>query len=198
MTRTSWVYEQSGNQTRIYRAAPRSLAFEKVLTGWLDARGFSQGFIETLVDLPFRSYLWETPPVTAASLSRPFEFAVTECAALDRRPDPEPFRGPLEGIKENGIACFDNLGGDADLIVPVADGDSGNGAHLGAFCRSASTARQLALWQAVARSMRAHLDSEPLWLSTSGLGVAWLHLRLDRSPKYYVHEPYREFPATSA
>jgi hypothetical protein len=29
-----------------------------------------------------------------------------------------------------------------------------------------------------------------MWLSTSGLGVAWLHIRLDSTPKYYQHQPY--------
>ena len=31
----------------------------------------------------------------------------------------------------------------------------------------------------------------PLWVSTSGAGVYWLHLRLDSFPKYYTHAPYR-------
>lgn len=33
----------------------------------------------------------------------------------------------------------------------------------------------------------------PIWLSTSGLGVYWLHMRLDRRPKYYTYEPFKEF-----
>jgi len=32
------------------------------------------------------------------------------------------------------------------------------------------------------------------WLSTSGLGIAWLHVRLDERPKYYTHAPYRSPP----
>ena len=30
-----------------------------------------------------------------------------------------------------------------------------------------------------------------LWVSTSGLGVYWLHVRLDSYPKYYQHAPYK-------
>ena len=30
-----------------------------------------------------------------------------------------------------------------------------------------------------------------VWLSTAGDGIAWLHVRLDPSPKYYQHDEYR-------
>jgi hypothetical protein len=44
----------------------------------------------------------------------------------------------------------------------------------------------------VAETMTEQLDlKEPLWLSTAGQGVFWLHVRLDRYPKYYNHAPYR-------
>lgn len=32
----------------------------------------------------------------------------------------------------------------------------------------------------------------PLWVSTSGLGVSWLHVRLDSRPKYYTYAPYKQ------
>jgi len=35
------------------------------------------------------------------------------------------------------------------------------------------------------------LSETPLWASTSGAGVAWLHIRFDTRPKYYIHLPYR-------
>ena len=40
-----------------------------------------------------------------------------------------------------------------------------------------------------------YLDVMGLWLSTAGLGVYWLHLRLDTRPKYYSFQPYRKPPA---
>lgn len=30
-----------------------------------------------------------------------------------------------------------------------------------------------------------------LWISTSGLGVSWLHVRLNFYPKYYSHNSYK-------
>jgi hypothetical protein len=32
----------------------------------------------------------------------------------------------------------------------------------------------------------------PLWLSTAGGGVDWVHMRLDDQPKYYRHLPWRD------
>jgi hypothetical protein len=30
-----------------------------------------------------------------------------------------------------------------------------------------------------------------MWVSTSGLGVYWLYIRLDSFPKYYNFQPYK-------
>jgi hypothetical protein len=48
-----------------------------------------------------------------------------------------------------------------------------------------------ALWIEVAEVHDGAMGEEPRWLSTSGLGVFWLHVRLDQRPKYYAHTPYR-------
>jgi hypothetical protein len=43
----------------------------------------------------------------------------------------------------------------------------------------------------VRRALRR--TGEPVWLSTNGDGVSWLHVRIDERPKYYTHGPYRTF-----
>ena len=40
--------------------------------------------------------------------------------------------------------------------------------------------------------MQRRLSAKPVWLSTAGAGVSWLHVRLDDRPKYYGYAPYRE------
>jgi hypothetical protein len=37
------------------------------------------------------------------------------------------------------------------------------------------------------------LGTAPVWVSTAGMGVSWLHVRLDNRPKYYGYKPYRLF-----
>jgi len=43
----------------------------------------------------------------------------------------------------------------------------------------------------VGAALERQLGAQPVWLNTSGLGIYWLHIRLDSSPKYYTHAPYR-------
>jgi hypothetical protein len=87
------------------------------------------------------------------------------------------------------VVIFDNLGGDATLVAPCPD-STGNFAHLGSFTATASAERQDALWQAVGEALASRIGPRPVWLSTAGHGVAWLHVRLDSRPKYYRHAPY--------
>jgi hypothetical protein len=47
-----------------------------------------------------------------------------------------------------------------------------------------------ALWQCVAETALARLSAAPLWISTAGGGVAWLHVRVEGAPKYYAYRPY--------
>jgi hypothetical protein len=50
-----------------------------------------------------------------------------------------------------------------------------------------------ALFEMKTAEVAAWLETRPLplWVSTSGLAVPWLHLRLDARPKYYGFEPYK-------
>ena len=95
------------------------------------------------------------------------------------------------------VVVFENLGRDAVLVAPRPGVDGERCAHLVAFLRTAGSSRRQALWQATARAAREQLvtrPTQPLWLSTSGLGVPWLHIRLDVRPKYYTHAPFRAAP----
>ena len=50
------------------------------------------------------------------------------------------------------------------------------------------------LWRRVWQVMMQRLGAAPLWLSMAGMGVSWLHVRLDLSPKYYGFPDYRARP----
>jgi len=66
--------------------------------------------------------------------------------------------------------------------------------HLAAFVREAPPEQVDALFATVGRTLLDRVAPSPLWLNTAGLGVPWLHVRLDSRPKYYGHAPYRELP----
>ena len=44
--------------------------------------------------------------------------------------------------------------------------------------------------------MEDRVNEIPVWLSTAGGGVAWLHVRLDDRPKYYSYAPYKNVMGT--
>lgn len=156
--------------------------------------GLIQPLTSAIAQSPWPALFFECTPVRAGRLELPFEAALVDAPALAGvRADPGAFREHLAVAAPDAVVRFPNLSGDADLVVPAALGAPQGHAHLAAFCRSGPPAQVAALWQATGRALSDRLarDGEPVWLSTSGLGVPWLHLRLDARPKYYTWAPYR-------
>lgn len=169
------------------------LSYAQTVAHWQHNAEFRSFFIDLLAAAPFPAYFWETPPVTATTAERPFEFVLVESPSLaDAQPDPRDFESYLAAVdKPDAIAAFPNLGKDAFLVVPCPCAPLSAYPHLAAFSRLAPASQQQALWQGVGAAVEERLSSRPLWLSTSGLGVSWLHVRLDSRPKYYTFAPYR-------
>jgi len=119
-----------------------------------------------------------------------------DARGLDRmRPDPSAFAEHFGS--QTDVVTFDNLGGDATMIVPCPRDPSGRVdayGHLTSFLREAPAPQRDALWREVGRAARARLGDRPSWINTAGFGVAWLHVRLDSQPKYYRFDPYRQLP----
>jgi hypothetical protein len=112
---------------------------------------------------------------------------------LARKPDREAFAGYFgRAAAEESVVSFPNLGKDAILVVPCPRGPVSAYGHLAAFVRTAPEPQKHALWELVGRVMQQHLGTAPVWLSTAGAGVPWLHVRLDDQPKYYGYAPYRD------
>lgn len=153
-------------------------------------RGF---FASLLSAAPFDAFRWETPPVDAATVDRAFEFVLLDAPALNRPPDAEAFEDRFRSARDGRqVVAFPNLGNDAVLVVPCPAGPPETYAHLAAFVRGAPAAQVHELWQTVAAEMESRLSAAPVWLSTAGMGVSWLHVRLDARPKYYGFGAYRE------
>ena len=167
-----------------------AVSYAETVEQWRTEPTFRAFFAKQLADAPFDAYFWETPPVTQATAARAFECVLVDGPALATlAPEPDAFAGHFD--PSEAVATFANLGGDALLVAPTLQGPTAAYAHLAAFARQAPLEQQDALWQAVGAAVARRMSSAPLWLSTSGLGVAWLHVRLDQRPKYYTHAPYR-------
>lgn len=150
---------------------------------------FGHWYTELLAETAFDAFFWEHPPLCNANIESEAEFVLLESPTLARlSPDPEQFRSYFKG--DNDIVSFSSLGADAFLIAPAPCQPLAACAHLAAFVRDAPRTQVHKLWHQTGRAVRESLNDQNLWLSTSGLGVAWLHIRLDSYPKYYQHRPY--------
>lgn len=167
------------------------VSYADVIHGWQNDAGFRTFFIDLLVDSPFSSFRWETPPITTATANRPFEFVLLDSPGLASEPDSAAFAEHFNAMAPGGIVEFLNLGRDAIMIVPCPDNTLSDYGHLAAFLRHSRKSQQHSLWELVGAAMQRRLCPKPVWLSTAGGGVAWLHVRLDDRPKYYGYAPYR-------
>ena len=165
------------------------LAFSDVIHLWEVDAVFRVYFNALLAGSPFEAFRWETPPITSVTAGRPFEFALLDAPELLRTPDRESFAEHFETAADD-VVSFANLSGDAILVVPKPIAPATAYGHIAAFVRQAPEAQRHALWKRVGESMRQRLGKRPVWLSTAGAGVSWLHVRLDVLPKYYGYERY--------
>ena len=105
--------------------------------------------------------------------------------------------------------AFPNLSGDAQLVIPkwnYQDQSKNNSSktsassysHLAVFLRDAPPIQISNLWQMVGTQYKKLITldqtkadvNKVVWLSTSGMGVSYLHFRFDSRPKYYTFEEF--------
>jgi hypothetical protein len=187
--------ELASDATRIRvhsQAAPMSVRAALELCRTDDA--FRSQLVAVLAGSRFAAYFWELPPLTLSSLAHGFEFVLTEARGLAGAPPDAGAFGEHFGLDSDrdGVVTFENLGRDATLVVPCPAAPADVYVHLAAFLRAAPGPQVHALLRCVAHEALARVSAKPLWVSTAGMGVAWLHVRLDSRPKYYRHAPYKQ------
>lgn len=197
MSQRKWTAEReadrSGQVVRVRLCEARvSLTAREVLQGLFESPEFRAFFGEAIASASFLAFRWEVPPLKLATVDRCFECVLVNAPGLGQRADPGAFASKLAALGSGElVSAFPNLGGDAFLVVPALVGPISAYPHLAAFLRLAPEGQQHALWREVASRALAMLEAEPFWLSTAGAGVPWLHVRLDKAPKYYSYQPYR-------
>ena len=169
------------------------LSWSEVVQRWQNDQSFRGFFISVLADAPFPAFFWETPPVTRTSIARQFEFVLVDSQSLAGvHSDQQAFANHFASAKPGAsVIEFANLGGDATLVVPCPGEPLSAYSQISSFARQAPDDQQHQLWSMVGATLERQLGAQAIWLNTSGLGIFWLHIRLDSSPKYYTHGPYR-------
>ena len=132
-------------------------------------------------------FLWRTSCLRAdAPLGGAFARTLTPCARLCTPQNYSAFKEKLSKVAP-GASCvsFPNLSGDTVLVVPTPRRGKAY-TTLREFMAHAPAEQQRELWKEVARQARKALKKHAcLWISTHGLGVAYLHVRICTHPKYY-------------
>jgi len=170
---------------------PGRARYTDVIESWRQDSEFCSWFNSVLAAHPFDAFRWETPAVDNATVTQPFEFVLLDAPGLARRPDPGAFEEQFNLNQGAEVLAFPNLGRDAIMVVPRPIAPASVYGHLAAFVRGAPDSQRVALWREVGNAMQRRVGTKPVWLSTAGAGVSWLHVRLDDRPKYYGFAPYR-------
>lgn len=153
---------------------------------------FHDELTQACIASDFTAARFETPAATNGTLDDPFEFVLVDSPGLDREPDASPFSQQFaDSDPDQSVIVFPNLRGDSTMIVPRPIHADSPYTHLLEFLRNAPVEQTRALWTQAGLSMLEQINDQPLWLSTAGGGVPWLHLRIDPRPKYYSYEPYK-------
>lgn len=173
----------------------RPASFAEVIAAWRTEPAFCSWFSDLLAAAPYAAFRWESPAVTLETEQQPYEFVLLDSPTLARPSDPSAFAEHFGDQPSADVISFANLGRDATMVVPRPVGSGDAHGHLAAFVRAAPREQRALLWRTVGEAMRARVGTKPVWLSTAGAGVAWLHVRLDDRPKYYGFAPYRARPA---
>ncbi|CAH1766125.1 14602_t:CDS:2 [Entrophospora sp. SA101] len=121
------------------------------------------------------AFFWECIPVSANTLDREFEFVAVKSEDLDNiRQDLSSFQEHFSRSRDKHVVSFPSLSGDT-LVVPMP-----------------VRGYQYNFGEEMEENL-LNANGNPRWLSTSGLGVSYLHVRIDSRPKYYSHEEYKKF-----
>lgn len=155
-----------------------------------DSQSFRNFYNSFLADSDYDAFFWENKPMTDQNLGEDYECNILNSDFLaSRSPDSKTFSQYFD--KNKKVVTFPNLGNDAELIVPCPKKENSCYTHIGSFVRKADDDQIDDFWKITGRETLKAIDSKPKWLSTSGLGVFWLHARIDTIPKYYQTKEYK-------
>ena len=98
---------------------------------------------------------------------------------IPNTPDSIPYQKYINKNKNSLSTSFYNLNKDTLLIIPIKPY-----ANIVDFAKRGTEREWLALWRKVKKCTNNLKD---YYISTHGHGVSWLHVRIEKIPKYYSY-----------
>ena len=133
-----------------------------------------------------KPFFWKTSVINKYTDLNFYEEFIENDLLINKNQDINTFQEYFNKNKTEKYAIsFPNLSGDTTLIVPVPRVRK-NFSNLFYFMKNASNKQQSELWKLVVKEALKLLKvNENIWISTHGLGVNYLHIRVSNTPKYY-------------
>lgn len=172
-------------------AQEHPMSFQDVFEAWEHQPEFSQFYVSAVKGLGYSAFYWEHPALNQNLLHQSYECIILRSQPLERLAINErAFKNYIYSSKQ--VADFMNLGKNARLVIPTKKSDAEIYNHFGKFIRLAEDGQILALFKRVGKVVQEEIKKQDyIWLNTAGLGVIWLHVRMDTRPKYYKTTEYK-------
>ena len=132
-------------------------------------------------------FLWNTSVIKSNGESV-YKEKYKLCKELPQEQNFSPFKKHMYTSTNKYAVSFPNLSMDALLVVPMPRHRK-NFSTLRDFIDNASPCHQRRFWKEVSKVVQVMMAAGMnVWVSTHGLGVPYLHVRVSYTPKYYFSE----------
>lgn len=196
-----WILYEKNNNYVIFRlvntATKQYIGWNEIFHNYSNYK-FVSSFIKLLTEFDyFNEYYLEFNPVSYNQITNTiFEFVLIKTSGFASNPDITTFGIEKLNTNSNHIIWFPNPSNTALLIVPCFNHSYSmdNYIHIGKFMKSHNVKQKQKLVIKMFELYFKLLKSEPnnkLWLSTHGKGVGWLHIRIDKIPRYITWNKYK-------
>jgi hypothetical protein len=161
--------------------------WETKIENWLS--GDYQTYPQTKLK---KRFFYETSPITK-DMKEKYQALFIECDSLEQiDEDYSSFNQHIEKAEDQNVTSFYNLSKSAYLIIPIPRKNK-QFTTIKDFIDNASERQQKNFWKEVAKSIVMMLEKhDKVWVSTHGLGVPYLHIRIDTNPKYYQSKIFKK------
>jgi len=196
----NWILLNQNSEYQMYR-----LCINNKWLNWSDIfvlANSNDNFVSTLVQIlqsnPFAEYYLEFKPTSFDDMkSTIFEFVIIKTSGFALEADMKKFGEKKLNTNSNFIQIFPNPSKNAVLICPCYNHNYPINSYIniGKFMSSANFQQKNIIIKSAFETYYYELNkltNKKLWLSTHGKGVAWLHIRIDQSPKYISWNQYNK------
>ena len=151
---------------------------------------FRNEIIQIFKKSKFENVYWEFPPYYKTTTQSKAQFVFMSTSSFGKA-DSENFKEHLSNRETGEIVVFNNLSGDTKLISIASKNNNDMFCHIMQFMKNAPSEYKHNLLIKIGCEMLKYSNStSPIYLSTHGHGVSWLHIRICNRPKYYTYKEY--------